>query len=149
MGGQCFRKRENRDAPDVRDRFCELSLESGVSYHYDRSMADTQRPKVVKFRPTSRSIQSSIRTLAKASENIIWTNHIRERMVERGIDASQVLQILRAGDVESDPVEGKREGEWKVKVTRKLSNGRVAGVVTIVVQDKRLRLLTTEWEDHR
>jgi DNA-binding transcriptional regulator YiaG len=35
------------------------------------------------------------------------------------------------------------------KLTRKLSKGRVAGVITLVIQDRTLRLLTTEWEDHK
>jgi len=70
-------------------------------------------------------------------------------MLERGIDSEDVLRILRSGDVEEDPIEGLRAGEWKIKLTRKLSNGRVAGVVTVLINDRTLRLLTTEWEDHR
>jgi Domain of unknown function (DUF4258) len=90
-----------------------------------------------------------VRAAAEDSANLRWTAHIRQRMEERGIDDSDVLRIVRTGDVAGDPVEGKTKGEWKIKLTRKLSNGRVAGVVTALLVNGQLRLLTTEWEDHR
>jgi hypothetical protein len=71
-------------------------------------------------------------------------------MLQRGIDSEDVLRILRKGDVEGDPIEGRNLGEWKVKVTLKLASGRVAGVVTLLIwEELTLRLLTAEWEDHR
>lgn len=111
-------------------------------------MAGTRKPNVVKFPPTPASIQSRIQILAKASENIIWTNHVKERMNERGISPDQVMRILQTGDVTDLPIVGKHDDEWKAKIVRKLPNGRSAGVVTLVIRDRRLCLLTAEWEDH-
>lgn len=93
--------------------------------------------------------QARVRALSMDTSNLRWSSHIRERMIERGIDSEDVLRILRNGDVESPPVEGQYSGEWRVKLTRKLSNGRVAGVVTVIINDRTLRLVTTEWEDYR
>jgi hypothetical protein len=87
--------------------------------------------------------------IAKTTANLQWSKHILERMAERGIDDSDVLKVLRGGDVEEDPTEGANAGEWKIKLTRRLSNGRVAGVVTVLLSSGRLRLVTAEWEDQR
>ena len=70
-------------------------------------------------------------------------------MCERDITDSDVLKILRAGDLEDEPVKGRNAGEWIVKLTRRLSGGRVAGVVAALLTDGKLRLVTTEWEDRR
>jgi hypothetical protein len=112
-------------------------------------MGESDDSNVAIFRLTATVAQARVRTLAINSANLRWTRHIREQMEARGIDAEDVLRILRTGDVETEPRTGKFRGEWKVKLTRKLSNGRVAGVVTLIVNDSYLRLLTTEWEDHR
>lgn len=68
-------------------------------------------------------------------------------MDARGIDADAVLRVLRLGDVEQEP-EQTPQGDWKIKIVHKLG-GRHAAVVTVLVQDRRLVLLTTEWEDGR
>lgn len=90
-----------------------------------------------------------IRDLSQDSSNIVWTTHVREQMNKRGIDSEDVLRILRTGDVENAPTQGRSADEWKMKVTRKMRGGRVAGVVTILVKDQTLRLITAEWEDYR
>lgn len=104
---------------------------------------------VVPFRLTPEAAQRRVRELAADSANIRWSRHVRERMLERGFDSEDCLRILRSGFVEADPVKGDAEGEWKVKVTREMSNGRVAGVVTLLPGEGAMRLLTVEWEDRR
>ena len=45
-------------------------------------------------------------------------------------------------------VAGKKSGEWKCKVIRKAErSARWIGVVTVVIRDERLFVLTVEWED--
>ena len=95
------------------------------------------------------SARERVRELAKDSANLVWTNHICERMAERGIDSGAVLRILRQGDIDSLPEAQSKPGEWKVKLTRMMPTGRVAAVVTVIVRDRRLILVTTEWEDRR
>jgi uncharacterized DUF497 family protein len=105
--------------------------------------------KVVKLRLTSQAAKKRVNALAKKTDNLIWTIHVQEQMEKRGIQADDVLKILRQGDVEEEPEAAKKEGEWKVKIVEKLETGRVAGVVTVITKGSRLVLVTTEWEDHR
>jgi hypothetical protein len=119
-------------------------------YHYDRYVAEESSPtKVSKLRLTARGAQARVHEISQDSGNLIWTTHISEQMEARGIDADAVLRILRRGEVDDDPVEGTNSGEWKLKITHKLTGGRVAGVVTVIVADKKLILITAEWEDFR
>jgi hypothetical protein len=105
--------------------------------------------KVVKFRLSAAKAQQRVRELAANSGNLVWTEHIEQRMAERGIDSDAVLRILRTGDVEDEPQKTRKAGDWKFKVVRKMNSGRVAGVVTVIAQNSRLVLVTTEWEDRR
>ena len=105
--------------------------------------------KVVKFRLSAAKGQQRVRELAADSKNLVWTDHIQQRMAERGIDADGVLRILRSGDVEEETLEAEKAGDWKIKLVRLMKSGRVAGVVTVLVANSRLVLVTTEWEDRR
>ena len=114
-------------------------------------MADSRKARdaVTEYRLTTALAQVRVRELATDTSLLLWSQHIRERMVERDITDSDVLKVLRTGDVESDPTAGKYAGEWRIKLTRGLANGRVAGVVTVLLIGGKLRLITTEWEDRR
>jgi hypothetical protein len=109
--------------------------------------------RVAKFRLTADAARARVRALAAESAstaNLIWTEHIEQQMEKRGIDADAVLRILRNGDIEGEPEEGKRPGDWKVKLTLKMATGRFAGVVTAIIGNgSSLVLITTEWEDRR
>lgn len=113
-------------------------------------MTGTSNKRVTEFRLTAACAQTRVRQLASDSANLVFTDHMEERMLARGIDTDAVLRILRTGEVEEDPTESeRRNGDWKIKLTRKMATGRVAGVVTVLVQSGRLILLTAEWEDGR
>jgi multidrug efflux pump subunit AcrB len=104
--------------------------------------------KVVPLRLTVAKALEKVREIAADSNNVIWTTHMRERMEERGIDATDVLNILRKGSVEQPPTDGNQPGELKIKVTRRLTSGREAGVVIVLVSNRtKIKLATTEWED--
>lgn len=119
-----------------------------LTYQYD-SFVTGHGGKVVKLRLTAKAAQKRLRELAQSSSNIRWSQHIRERMVERGIDTDAVLRVLREGTVDAAPIETNVPGDWKFKVTRDMPSGRTAGVVTVLIQDQALRLVTAEWEDLR
>lgn len=91
--------------------------------------------------------QQEVRKLAATSSNIVWTDHVYEQMGERGIDADDVLTVLRNGYVDDDPERGKRSSDWKVKVSLRLKDRRVAVVVTVIQDGKRLILVTAFWRD--
>ena len=108
--------------------------------------------KVKKFQLTRAIARDRLRTFSAESARtakLVWTQHIQERMGQRGIDSDAVLRILRQGDIGDDPREGDKPGDWKVKVTLKMPTGRVAGVLAVITHDDRLVLITTEWEDHQ
>src|SRR5262245_24393731 len=102
---------------------------------------------VVAYRLTAAVAQRRVRELAKDSSNLVWTDHIKERMAERGIDSDAVLRIVRGGDVEEEPTPTDTPGDWNVKMVRKMATGRCAGVIMVLVQNTRLVLKTAEWED--
>jgi hypothetical protein len=107
-------------------------------------MTDNRTPAAIAL--NKRLARKRINELSKTTANVIFTNHARERMVEREIFADEIYRVLRTGFVDSEP-ELTEEGEWKCKVTLKLQTGRVAGVVTIILHKNKLLIKTVEWED--
>ncbi len=93
-------------------------------------------------------LMALIRKLAAAGAYDFSGHAIDERMLERGFDADDVLKIMALGDIDGPIVEGRRAGEWKCRVVGSLPwTSREAGVVTVVVQEKRLIFVTTKWID--
>jgi len=100
---------------------------------------------VTSMRLTVGVAQKRIRELAAVTENVILSNHARERMREREIFDVDVFRVLRNGYVD-EPPELTDQGEWKCKVTLKIRGGRTAGVVTIIMHAGKLFVKTVEWE---
>lgn len=104
------------------------------------------------MRLTAQVAKQRVRALATesaATSALVWTEHIQQRMAERGIDSDAVLRILRNGDIEGEPEEGAKPGDWKIKLTLKMATGRTAGVCMALTGRGQLILITAEWEDHR
>lgn len=108
-------------------------------------MVDNENIAKMKLPP--HRAQSTIRARAENSENIIFGNHARERMDERGFTTTDVLRILRKGHIDDDPEPTDKNGEWKCKVKFNLKGKRTAGVVTIIMLNGTLFVKTVEWED--
>jgi hypothetical protein len=71
-----------------------------------------------------------------------------ERMIERGFDFDDIAKIIELGDIDGKIVPGRREGEWRCRVVGKLAwHPREAGVVTVVIREKRLLFVTVKWID--
>lgn len=104
---------------------------------------------VTKFRATRQWAQQRIRTLAANTGNVRWGQHAREQMDKRGITDMDVLKVLRAGHIETDPIRSNQSDGWRVKVTKPHAGGREIGVVTVILDRGFLRLVTVEWEDCR
>ena len=105
-----------------------------------------ERPKVARLRFTAAKARQRINALAECSSNLIWTDHVRDQMLDRGITTTDVLRVLRTEYVDDDPTETER-GEWKCKITKNVRGSRDVGVVTVIWQATRLILITAEWED--
>lgn len=92
-------------------------------------------------------VHRRVRGLASDGK-ILWGDHALDRIEERGIDILVAKRVLERGDLKNDVVEpGRRPGEWKVTIVDRVSTNRDVGVVTVVVGDKHLRVITVEWED--
>lgn len=80
------------------------------------------------------------------SDNVIFGDHVFDRMEERGITDIQILDILRTGIVLEQPTKTEY-GEWKCKIIKELRGRRDAGVIVIILTNSKLFLKTVEWED--
>jgi len=89
-----------------------------------------------------------IRRLAAAGAYKFSKHALDERLLDRGFDAEDVLKIMALGDIDGPIVAGDNEGEWRCCVVGKLPwTSREAGIVTVVVREKSLIFVTTEWID--
>lgn len=100
----------------------------------------------VPFPMRHKQAQDIVHRQAADSANVIISRHAQDRMCERGISDIEVYRILKDGEVEGEPEKTER-GEWKVKVCKRLKGNRDAGVVTVILHDERLFVMTVEWED--
>jgi hypothetical protein len=112
-------------------------------------MVRHDKGSVAAWRLTAGIARKRVRELASDSRTLVWTDHIQQRMVERGISTLDVLRILRDGEIEDDPVRAHIPGDWRVKLVRRLEGRRTAGVVTVIAARGVLILVTAEWEDGR
>ena len=74
-------------------------------------------------RYTGKQAKAIIAECLKAGR-VSWSGHALERMDKRGIDAAEVLRVLRGGVVRAAEFEG---GSWRHQVAA----GRVVVVVTL------------------
>lgn len=110
-------------------------------------MKRKNKPNILAMRMTPAVAQKRVYTLAKITENVIFTNHALERMEQRDIADYEVYDILRTGHIDSIQACKFKEG-FECKMTKHLPGRREAGVVT-AVKDKtgNLLIITVEWED--
>ncbi len=98
--------------------------------------------------PNPGDLIRTIRKLAAEQRYAFSVHALDERMGERSIEISDVLEILRLGDIEGAITPGKNPCEWKCLVRgRPKWASRDAGVATVVVRADRLIIVTTEWMD--
>lgn len=97
-------------------------------------------------------MEKTIRGLAADSKNVRWQSecydsHAASRMDWRDITDKMMFEVLRTGYLKGDIEPGKYPGEWKVKMTKQMKGRREVGVVTVVINQRRLFVKTVEWED--
>ncbi len=88
------------------------------------------KAKVIPFPTGKRWVVERVHAIAKHTDQIQWTKHVRERMGERDITPRQVLETLRQG--RGIGVPQREEGEWKITL-RKNHAGRWIRVVAIMI----------------
>ncbi|WP_408641128.1 DUF4258 domain-containing protein [Flavisphingomonas formosensis] len=105
------------------------------------------RKKVVPFRPRAADLETIIHAIAIADRYVYLGAHTRDRMDERTITRPDVLRVLEIGSIKGPISTGLKPGEWKCKVVARVKGSREIGVVTIVVEGKKIFIKTVEWED--
>lgn len=88
-----------------------------------------------------------VKQIALCSKNVRFTDHAEERMEERDISLHDVFRVLQKGSVYDVPRPGKKKGEWICKIERHARGNRDIGVVSVIVREEHLLILTVEWED--
>lgn len=101
----------------------------------------------VPFKPRPETLRDLVRGLAADTDNISWSVHALDRMVERGITDKMAIEVLQKGDCKGEVEAGANPGEWKLKLVRRVKGRREAGVVVLTVRNARLFVKTAEWED--
>lgn len=92
-------------------------------------------------------IERLVRRLAANTDNIDFSLHAFQREELRGISTVDAIGILRTGFVASKIVQGQNPGEWVCKVVKNLTPGKPGiGVVTVIINQQRLLVVTLEWE---
>jgi hypothetical protein len=87
-----------------------------------------------------------IRERSQNTDNVIIGTHAYDRVETRTIVQEDVYWILQTGMVEGQP--SLDDGEWKVIMVRRMPGTRVAGVVTLIVEENdEIFVKTVEWMD--
>lgn len=110
-------------------------------------MQDLESGEQQALPPRSNVLRETIRFLAEDSRNVVITNHAEDRLIERDISDAMMFRVLRKGEIDGDISRGKKAGDWVVKITGCMLGSRDVGVVTAVVQNRQLVIITVEWED--
>lgn len=108
--------------------------------------------KLVEFKPRPSELERTIRELAQVSANVRWRSqcyetHCESRMQWRDISDAMMFEVLRTGFIKGEIEAGRQPGEWKAKMTKQMKGRREIGVVTLVINQRRLFVKTVEWED--
>ena len=78
---------------------------------------------------------------------MIFSDHAWERVPEREITRADTFDILRTGFCLEDPARNEF-GRWQVIVGKRLAGHRVAGAVTVILdEEEKLVIRTLEWVD--
>ena len=92
-------------------------------------------------------MESLVRRIAANADNVGFTMHAFEREELRGISTTDAIDILRTGYVSEGIKEGANKGEWICKVVKRPSPDSLEiGVITVVIDQHRLLVVTLEWE---
>ncbi len=67
-------------------------------------------------------------------------------MYDRHILQRDALRVLREGQVADRPKVDDRTNDWKCKITKRLVGSKAIGVVTLIVKNDELVIITVEWE---
>ena len=76
---------------------------------------------------TRRRIELEIHELSNDTNNLHWSEHAFERMLERDVSTRQVLSVIRQGKVRRGPDQD-QFGDWRVTVRKRSAAGQTVEV---------------------
>ncbi len=93
-------------------------------------------------RHSSAQLAKHIRSLAKNSANVVFTMHVKKRMVEREITNMEVLQCLRLGTIRRTPEANEKAGALECRMERQVLKRELACIVALCDEDPSLLIVT-------
>ena len=80
---------------------------------------------------TNVQLQKHIRTLAKNSESVFFSEHSLDRMASRGVTDVQVFECLRHGLIERPPRRDRKTGHLKCRMEYFGTNRNISVIVAL------------------
>lgn len=90
--------------------------------------------KILKLPLQKRQAQDILLQAAEHSERIIFTNHAEERMHQRGISRTDVIRVLKTGEITEGPGQTPN-GDWNIKVEGMSAGDWVTVAIAIKFKD--------------
>ena len=84
---------------------------------------------------TNVQLQKHIRTLAKNSDCVYFSQHAYDRMAARNVTDAEVFECLRNGLIERPPVRDRKTGDLKCRLEHFGTNRNISVVVALCDED--------------
>lgn len=92
--------------------------------------------------PSNHDVLRVMREIISADDGaIIWTLHSKERMHDRGISNTQVLNCLEKGTLSEPPAFNNAKGNWKFTMQH-VTAGKEVGVAVALNLEDRVIIIT-------
>jgi Domain of unknown function (DUF4258) len=91
---------------------------------------------------TNVQLQKHIRTLAKKSDSIFFTEHSLSRMLSRDVTDVQVIECLRYGLMERPPRFDRKTGHLKCRMEHFGTNRNISVIVALDMNDSDVIVVT-------
>lgn len=83
-----------------------------------------------------------IRGLAKNTANVVFTVHVKERMLQREVTNMEVLQCLRLGTIRRTPERNDKTGALECRMERQVLRRELACIVALCDENPNLIIVT-------
>jgi len=93
-------------------------------------------------RLSTAQLAKHIRGLARDTANVVFTLHVKQRMLEREVTNTEVLQCLRGGTMRRAPETNERMGALECRMERQVLQRELACIVALCDEDPSLIIVT-------
>ncbi|MDO8907320.1 MAG: DUF4258 domain-containing protein [Pseudohongiella sp.] len=129
-----------------------LDVKTGFLFRYECTLTIHSQPIIIMgmTNPTpipainKYTVARAIKAAAEQSENIIITNHAKQRMIERGITRSEVNRCLRHGQQQGKGFINDKSN-WQVELLHTVAGRRLAVQAVLIEEERRTVIVVTTW----